>query len=52
MNKKSSYKILKDENLKLKQEIYELVMNENKLDSLIIKMRYKIIFETEKQMWL
>lgn len=56
--KKSSYQKLKDENLKLKQDIYKLVMCDDKkatakeiLDAFGVRMVWRMRFELENIVW-
>lgn len=50
--KKSSYQKLKQENLKLKTDIYNLVMKEQSFDSLQIREAYRMKFGMQDQILL
>lgn len=41
------YEKTKAENKELKQDIYNLVRKENEVDGMIVKMRWKMVFDTE-----
>ena len=51
MKRINSYQNLKQENLKLKQDIYNLVMNEHSEIGLTVKLRYKLKFDNDKIIW-
>ena len=51
MKRISAYQKLKQENLKLKQDIYNLVMNEHSEIGLTVKLRYKLKFDNDKIIW-
>ena len=52
MNKISSYQKLKIENQKLKEDIYNLIVNENTENGLLVKLCYKIKFDIDKVLML
>ncbi len=47
----TSYQKLKAENKKLKKDIFWMVMNPNSVRAIIIKNRWKMIFELEMAVW-
>ena len=51
MSKKSSYKKLKEENERLKKDIYTLVMKPDSIDALSLKMQYAHKFEIDNLMF-
>ena len=46
------YKKTKAENKKLKQDIYNLVRKENQAEGMTVKMRWKMVFDTEDMIML
>jgi hypothetical protein len=51
MTKISGYQKLKKDNLKLLQDIYTLVMQEDFEKAFLLKMKYKNLFQLEKIVW-
>lgn len=49
--KETSYQRLKRENLELKQDIYSLVKEPNKVKSLSVTLKWKFIFDAEEVLW-
>lgn len=47
----SSYKKLKAENEKLKRDIYNLIVNEDKEAGIFTKMEYKILYDLYNVVW-
>lgn len=47
----SSYKKLKAENLKLKQDIYNLVMGKDYQEELVTKIQWQMTFKLEDVIW-
>lgn len=45
--KQNSYQKLKAENAQLKEDIYNLIKNENKLDGLAVRFKYETLFGME-----
>lgn len=48
MGKNNSYNKLKQENIKLKQDIYNLVKKENELEGMTTKAEYLFIFNRQE----
>ena len=45
------YEKTKDENKELKQDIYNLIRKENEVEGITVKMRWKIVFDTDDMIW-
>jgi hypothetical protein len=45
------YEKIKAENKKLKQDIYDLVKNENEVEGVTAKIRWKMFFDTAEMIW-
>lgn len=45
------YEKIKAENKELKQDIYNLIRKENKIEGITAKMRWKMVFDTDDMIW-
>ena len=45
------YEKIKAENKELKQDIYNLIRKENEVEGMTVKMRWKMIFDTDDMIW-
>lgn len=50
MEKQSSYQKLKAKNIKLENDIYKIIMDENSMNSIELKAMYAMKFDTQKAM--
>jgi hypothetical protein len=51
MSKVSSYQKIKNENLKLKQDIYTILREKDPIKKFSVTTRWNIIFQTEEIVW-
>ena len=49
---KEKYKLLKAENKKLQQDIYNLIRKENEEEGIVVRMRWTMIFNAEDILWM
>ena len=45
------YEKTKAENKELKQDIYNLIRKENEVEGITVKMRWKMVFDTDDMIW-
>jgi len=45
------YEKTKAENKELKQDIYNLIRKENEVEGMTVKMRWKMVFDTDDMIW-
>jgi len=45
------YEKTKAENKELKQDIYNLIIKENEFEGMTVKMRWKMVFDTDDMIW-